>query len=59
MSDRKHPYTPMQRTDYGYTSSTELRCCGELEQWMKKQQKEHNHEKNKRKWKGKNKHVKS
>lgn len=49
----------MKRTDYGYTSSTELRCCGELEQWMKKQQKEHNHEKNKRKWKGKNKHVKS
>lgn len=51
--------SPMRRTTYGYTSVTEFRCCGDLESWMKKQQKKHTHKNSKRKRKGKNKHVKS
>lgn len=53
--------SPMRRTTYGYTSPTEFRCCGELEQWMKSQkEKKHNRcKKNlKRKRKGKYKNVK-
>ncbi|MCT2881937.1 hypothetical protein EFM33_04020 [Lentilactobacillus buchneri] len=39
MSDRKHPYTPMQQTAYGYVCKTEQQIDGELERQLKLKQK--------------------
>lgn len=31
MSDRKHPYTPMKQTDYGYASKEEIKIDKQLD----------------------------
>lgn len=36
MSDRKHPYTPMKKTSYGYTSKEEYRIDKQLDRDLKK-----------------------
>ena len=36
MSDRKHPYTPMQRTSYGYVSKEEAKIDKQLDKDLKK-----------------------
>ena len=35
MSDRKHPYTPMKKTGYGYTSKEEQRIDKQLDKDLK------------------------
>lgn len=36
MSDRKHPYTPMRQTSYGYTSKEEIQIDKQLDKDLKK-----------------------
>lgn len=36
MSDRKHPYTPMQRTNYGYVSKEEQQIDKQLDRDLKR-----------------------
>lgn len=36
MSDRKHPYTPMKQTSYGYTSKEEMKIDQQLDKDLKK-----------------------
>ncbi|MGF2384046.1 hypothetical protein [Lentilactobacillus otakiensis] len=36
MSDRKHPYTPMKQTSYGYTSKEEMKIDKQLDKDLKK-----------------------
>lgn len=36
MSDCRHPYTPMKRTDYGYVSKEEQRIDKQLDKDLKK-----------------------
>ena len=36
MNDRRHPYTPMQRTNYGYVSKEEQRIDKQLDKDLKK-----------------------
>ena len=36
MSDRKHPYTPMKQTSYGYTSKEEIQIDKQLDKDLKK-----------------------
>lgn len=36
MSDRKHPYTPMQRTSYGYVSKEEQQIDKQLDRDLKR-----------------------
>lgn len=36
MSDRKHPYTPMRQTDYGYVSKEEIKIDKQLDKDLKK-----------------------
>ncbi|WP_187135412.1 hypothetical protein [Lentilactobacillus kefiri] len=35
MSDRKHPYTPMRKTDYGYVSKEEIKIDKQLDKGLK------------------------
>ena len=35
MSDREHPYTPMQRTNYGYVSNEEIKIDKQLDKDLK------------------------
>ena len=36
MSDCKHPYTPMRKTDYGYVSMEEIKIDKQLDKDLKK-----------------------
>ncbi|GAF38171.1 hypothetical protein [Lentilactobacillus farraginis] len=36
MSDRKHPYTPMKQTNYGYVSKEEQRIEQQLDKDLKR-----------------------
>lgn len=36
MSNRKHPYTPMQQTNYGYVSKEEQQIDKQLDKDLKK-----------------------
>jgi hypothetical protein len=36
MSDRKHPYTPMQQTNYGYVSKEEIKIDKQLDKDLKR-----------------------
>ena len=36
MSDHRHPYTPMQRTNYGYVSKEEIKIDKQLDKDLKK-----------------------
>lgn len=36
MSDCRHPYTPMKRTDYGYVSNEEIKIDKQLDKDLKK-----------------------
>ena len=36
MNDRKHPYTPMQQTNYGYVSKEEQQIDKQLDRDLKK-----------------------
>ncbi|MEE8823727.1 MAG: hypothetical protein SOH70_05095 [Lentilactobacillus sunkii] len=52
----------MIRTKYGYVSTTEARCCGELDAWIKQQRQKNinrNRRSQKKKRKGLRKHGKN
>lgn len=36
MSDRKHPYTPMKQTNYGYVSKEEIKIDKQLDKDLKR-----------------------
>lgn len=40
MSDRKHPYTPMKQTDYGYVSKEEIKIEKQLDKDLKQRLRE-------------------
>ncbi|MCP9331911.1 hypothetical protein [Lentilactobacillus hilgardii] len=36
MSDRRHPYTPMKQTNYGYVSKEEIKIDKQLDKDLKR-----------------------